>query len=704
MPTAAAETVLPMLRPELELRPGPDDADGSPTYILHDPLRNTFDQVTWSQAEVLGRLRRPWLLGQLAHELRTQTTLRLADEDLVRLCAHLAAQGLTQGASVAPAEPSRPAGGAAFHLGWLRLLVYVRVPLLRPDEFLGRTLPGVRWLGQPLVLGLLAAIGGLGLILLAQRFDAYVATFPYFFNLPGALAFALTLVVLKTLHEFSHAYMAKAFGCRVPRMGVALVFLLPVAYADVTDTWRLASRRKRMGVALAGVLAELAVAGPALVVWACTAPGLLHALCFVASSVTLLTTVLLNLNPAMRYDGYYVLADLLGIDNLQPRAFAYLSWLMRKYCAGWAAPSPEPRGSRRLAALLVGYAVAASAYRLVLYVGLAMLLYHRVTKVLGVMLLAAALWLFLVQPAWREVATLWQARARLRLRLGGALGLIGVAALLVWAAWPLPRRCAVPAVTTAPEGQIVYVPAAGYLADVAVAVGARVRRGDLLFTVAAPELDLQLQLAELEVARCELELGLLGNPRYRALLPQKLEEQARAAARRESVLAACERLVVRAQIDGVVDAWAVELRPGAALARDQVLGRIVPAVGAPEIRAYIPDPLVDTIRAGQAVVFRPASDGRPWSATVVTIAPVRATQVEHRSLTSVSGGEIAVNPSGPNGPEVLESWYEARLRLESGAAMRFGQTGKVWFTTQPRSRLADGWRWASGVLLRESSF
>jgi len=713
---------LPQLRPDIEFLPGPQDPDGSPAYVIHDPAAGTFDRATWTQAEILHRLRQPYTLAGLLADLARHTTIRASAKDVQLLCADAAARGLTrQVVSARTLEDQRRAARRRGLAALFRGLAFVRIPLLHPDPFLERTLGIARRLGGRAARWTYIWLAVLAGLLLMQRFDAYVATFPYFFKWSGAAAFTATLVAVKTLHEFGHAYTAKALGSSVRSMGVTLIFLFPVAYSDVTDSWRLPSRRRRLLISLAGVLVELVLGAAGLVVWAVSPPGLLNSVAFVVSSVTLLSTLLINLNPAMRYDGYYVLSDLLGIDNLQPLAFAAARRLLRRYLFGLqvdeARHGPDAGWSRSRRGLLVAYALYAWTYRLFLYSAIALLLYHRLTKAIGVVVLLGAWYTFIVRPVLTEVQTVWRMRRDWKLTLanitmGAALGLV-----LWWAAWPLPRWQRVPATTVARDTQVLYAPGDGLLRGVStgglevgdagappLAPGQRVTRGQTLCVLESPELEQLARLTRLEIARIELELNVLRNDAsQRALLPPKLEELTRAGAKLESILTAITGNRVVAQIDGVVIEWDEGLRSGMPVGRGQELGQICSAA-APRVVAFIPAELSGAVGAGTRVVFYPDCRPQRVGGVVVFVDPLRVETLEHRGLASVAGGDIAVLADAAGRLRVRDSLYVAEIELDTPVELGNGQTGAVWVRTGPRSYVWDILRHAYRVALRESSF
>ncbi|MDQ7074209.1 MAG: hypothetical protein Q9O24_03465 [Gammaproteobacteria bacterium] len=143
--------------------------------------------------------------------------------------------------------------------------VYFRIPVLRPDRFLERTYPGIKWLWSTPLRAFYLLAGLLGLLLSFQQYEHYADSSSFLFTPNGLLGFAFSLIALKIGHEFCHAYATKSLGLHVRSMGVAFILLWPVLYTDTSDAWKLSSLRQRLKISSAGVLFELVVAGVALV-------------------------------------------------------------------------------------------------------------------------------------------------------------------------------------------------------------------------------------------------------------------------------------------------------------------------------------------------------------------------------------------------------------------------------------------------------
>ena len=194
-----------------------------------------------------------------------------------------------------------------------------------------------------------------------------------------------------------HGLMTKRFGCRVPAMGVALLVMWPVLWTDTNDAWRLTDRRKRLAIDAAGMLAEITLAVVASLAWSVLPDGPVRTGAFLLSSSTWVLTVLVNVNPLMRFDGYFLLSDLIDVPNLQERGFAIGRWWLRERLFGLRAPVPEqfPLPKQRI---LTAYSLSALIYRFSLFLGIAIVVYHMAFKALGLFLFGVEIWWFIARP------------------------------------------------------------------------------------------------------------------------------------------------------------------------------------------------------------------------------------------------------------------------------------------------------------------
>ena len=193
---------------------------------------------------------------------------------------------------------------------------------------------------------MLFAILSAGLWILVQydEFLAKIPSYQQFFTLQNAFLLWVTFVVTKVLHEFGHGFACKHYKGECHSMGVLLLLFTPCFYCDVTDSWMLKNKWQRMTIAAAGMYVELFLASIATFLWWNSSPGLFHHLCFSVMLISSVSTVIFNINPLLRYDGYYIMSDWLEIPNLRTKSSRLFSESLRKvFLQREPKSSAEPR-------------------------------------------------------------------------------------------------------------------------------------------------------------------------------------------------------------------------------------------------------------------------------------------------------------------------------------------------------------------------
>ena len=393
-----ASIPLPKLHPLITLHRAPDNADGSPMWSLHNPVSNEYFRIDWISFECLARFSFYQNSRDLIHAVNQETTLSIDEQDIESLIAFLNFHGLValpdQRFGPQSLETNKPLWMRIFH-GYL----FFSLPLIKPHKFLQRTLPVVRpLLSAPFVstmlLILIAAV-----ITTLDRSDEFFATFTQIFTPQGIVFGLLTFAVLKIVHEFAHAYTAEKYGVSVSHMGVAFIVMYPVLYTEASGSWALSSRKHRVHIGMAGILAELCIAGIALWLWNFSNPGdVLHSLSFMVVSVSLISSLLVNLNPLMRFDGYYMFSDYTRIENLQSRACAIARYRLRQILFASREDPPEMLNARQYNLMLV-FGCALIIYRFFLFTGIAALVYFLFPRPLNFLMAGAELYWFIFMPA-----------------------------------------------------------------------------------------------------------------------------------------------------------------------------------------------------------------------------------------------------------------------------------------------------------------
>ena len=698
--------MLPSLREEVALYPGPPALDGSPSWTLHDPVRNQFFRIGWPAFEILSR----WEEGsaeKVAERVRRETTLDPVAEEVEEVANFLLRNDLLQLRGEGGTARLRKKAALMRH-SWamwaLKNYLFLRVPLVRPDRFLSATYPMVAWVYSRGFVLAVALIGILGLYLVGRQWDDFADTFRYFFSLEGLVWFALSLSALKVVHELGHAYTAKRFGCRVPSMGIALLVMWPVLFTDVTEGWKLRSRRQRLAIGSAGVAAELVCCAMALCAWGFLPNGPLRSAAFVLATSTWVTTILLNMSPFMRFDGYFVMSDFLETPNLHLRAFALARWWLREVLLGLNEHPPEelPAGRRRF---LVAFAFCTWAYRFMIFLGIAAIIYSFAIKIVGLALGAVEVSYFLVRPVYMEGRAWWTLRHKIRFGPRPFLTLAGAVLIVAGLLVPWHATMEAPALFKSREHADVFTPLEGAkVAAVKVKNGDRVQKDALLLQLVSPDLDHAITTAQHEIDILEWQLSAQGVEPSLLARSRVAEQQYQSAlAEYRSLVDEKQHLAVTAPIAGKVVDLIDGLDVGAWLpARSRILSIIQP--GDAELEAYVYESDLGRIEPGASAIFYPEADSRHvLRARVETIDRASTRVLTEPYLASKYRGPIAAREIKRDELVPDRTIYRVTLVPEDrDAQVAQVVRGRVVMHSRPESLLARVWRAVVAVAIRES--
>lgn len=697
---------LPLLREDLGLFESAPTRTGTPTWTLHDPARNQFYLIEWPVFEVLSR----WWMGDpraVVADVNEATTLAVDIEDVASIARFLEQNNLLQ-ASSPQAVQGLIAGRHRTRQGFAQTLLhhylFFRIPIVRPDRVLDLLAPVARVAMDrrflfATLLALLVAVPSV----VRQSHD-YGAAWSAAFSYEGLFAFAAALVVSKALHELGHALAAKSFGCRVPTMGIALVVMTPMLYTDTNEAWKLKSRRERLVVAAAGIATELVLAIWATLAWSLLDDGIARQTAFVLSSTLWMSTLVVNLSPMTRFDGYYVLSDWLNLPNLHARAFAFARRHLRRRLFGLDEPAPE-HVSPRLERGLIAFAYVTWIYRVVLFVGIALLVYHAFYKPLGVFLFAVEIWWFTLRPVlhevrhWVRVGALGADRAAGR-RLAILLAIVAIVALVPWRA-----SVVVPAVVRAERQITFYAPVPGRIEKLNVADGATVAAETEVLRIASPDLDFKRATAarHAELLRAEIEtVGVQQGftDRYTVML----EDYRRSRTEAEGLAREAGKMTISAPFAGRV----VDMAPGLreelwVKAREPLLTVIDPTASI--VEAYAGEEVVHRIVVGARAAFRFELPGRADIVLRVVGVDLGAGELLPAPLLAAqNGGTIAARSTGqgwvPEG-----AIYRVALAVEKptdAPLVAHQMRGSVSVDVEAESLLVRLVRRTWAVLVRES--
>jgi len=704
---ALPDQALPQLRDDLELILGPKLKSGAQSWTIYDPARNRYFRIT----DIAFELLRYWNLGdwkRIAATVARTTGRKPGDAERDWMVRFLKANMLVQRSTVDDVrdlDTVRKASKSSWYKQALHHYLFFRIPLLRPQVFLEATLPLARFVTSRAMVMLFAAIACIGFYLAAAQWDTFLATFMQFTTWDGIAWYGAALVFAKIIHELGHAYTAVRYGCRVPTMGVALLVMWPVLYTDTSDAWRLTDKHKRLAIGAAGMTAELALAVLATFLWSFLPDGPARSATFVVATVTWVMTLAVNLNPFMRFDGYYLLSDALEVENLQDRAFAYARWWLRERLFGFDERAPEVFAPV-LARTLIAYAITTWVYRFFLFLGIAVLVYAFFFKVLGIFLFAVEIMWFIGLPLFRELKEWWERRAELHLNRNSLMTLLGVFFAVVVLVVPWRGSIAVPAVFQADARAQIYTPVVAQVQAIHVKTGDKVEAGQVLITLEAPDLTFQIAQAErtIEMVRLQVrrEVADRNEGENIQVLRHRLVSEIttlRGLQEQQALLS------VRAPLSGRVTYLDNALRTGLWVNETQPLAQVVDGSGARFV-GYVDEREVVFIRSGAQALFYPDDPSLgAIAARVQEVADVNTQVLDVPYIASVYGGDVSV--SADNGGRLIPSHGIYRITLLPDPKIEAPISilrGTLQIEGAPESLIVKVWTRVWSVVMRESGF
>lgn len=680
---------------------------GAPSWVIYDPLQHRYFQIGAETINILSLWEAGMEPSTLARLASQSFNITVGEQHVLQLLDFLRTSHLIveeAGNWRQMADKAEKARGSI----WSQLIhnyLFLRVPLVKPQRFLKAMLPLVAPFYTRTAGVIVVLVGLAGLYLTSRQWDSFVHTFQSFMSWEGAAIFAVTLVFTKALHELGHAFTAMRYGCQVPTMGVAFMIMVPMLYTDVTDAWRLRSRRQRFWIAAAGIVVELALAAFAMLAWAFLPEGAFRSAAFSMATTSLIMTLVVNLSPFMRFDGYYLLSDLLGVENLHARSFALGRWKLRRILFGTRAKPPEVL-SPGLTNTLIVLAWVIWLYRLIVFTGIAVVVYHFFFKLLGLLLFAIEIWFFILRPVvheiwdWRKLEAAGFSAVRTTLTAS-----VTITAILLFVV-PWSGRVEVPAVLESSDKAQIFPPKAALLKSVAVSLGQEVREGDVIAELETPALDHELETTAIKLAETRIRLGRVlvdqtDREEYLVLASELLVQQNKL----DGLARERNELTLRAPASGRVLQIDSKLHPGRWLAKNDLIAIIGGELSA-QVRGYVSEEDVSRIDIGtdgQFIPNDPSQRGIPIRVT--ELGQAGTPSVEILELASIYGGPVAVESDRQRGLVPIVAQFPVTLQpIEDIGTLNHAIAGRAVLTEKPESQMTRVFRQVMRVIIRESGF
>ncbi len=669
--------------------------NGKPCYVLKDPAALRYYRLRPPEYMIYQRLDGKTPLEQILQELSERFPDEQFDsQTLMNFIIMLRGANLLQTTGDTSTEYLLKRKKMLTRSLFTKLrteFLFYRIPLFDPD----RLLNGLYRVLGPLIFSrqagwiLLVLLLG-GAVLCIQNIDKISQAQPLLswynllYLLPG-------LLLIKFIHEFGHGLTAKHFGSEVHEMGILFLIFSPCFYCDVSDSWMIPEKRKRMWITAAGIAVEVILAILAAYIWALTEPKtVLNQFALNVMLAASVNTLLFNGNPLLRYDGYYFLMDMWEIPNLKQKGSSYLYYFFQRYVLGLEQAHPPLDSQGRTAALL-GYAVCSAIYRWFIMFVIIVVVWKFFDPygfgIIGGFLAVGCIYSSLVMPVFRFLKYLYNQYHFMHIRwMAAGWLLFGIAAgLYFFLAFPVEQTLDAQCVLRPANVYPIYVNQPGFLLaetnPVWVKDGQRVQKDQVLLVLSDPQLEQQMKDLHLQIQQNQIFLDEARQQKDAAKSAQLEAKISGLQAQFDRVKNNVEKLTLRSPLDGIVQRKTPK-------PLEHLVGSFIPLQT--EVFAVYPPDQFEAVAAinhrdfGRVQIDQKANirlwplDDRIFESRVPAKPPKPVFRMSSPAFSTAFGGEVPTMPAAEEEQalEPADNTYELELPLQD-SALRDGMVGRA---------------------------
>ena len=682
------------LRQNLKIQKSPAEHSGQIGWLLHDPITSRYFKIGAQEVEFLRHISGLQENNRINEEdAKYKQFLSFLSENNLLSCNDDSQRKQLQ-SSVLKKKESK--GVKAIFSQYLSL----RIPIFRSDALLTSLISAIRpFLGWPLLIIFFSCVFS-GVYMTVNQWGRFSHTFFEMISLSGFSSFVIALIGVKIIHEFGHGLMAKYYGCYVPTIGVTFLVFWPVLYTDTSSAWLLPSYRQRFMIALSGMLAEIIVAFIALFSWHFLPPGLLKSMAFLLATTTWVLSLIVNLNPLMRFDGYFLLADWWKTDNLMQRSLALRLWFVRRFFLGIAIPPPEQPQTR-----MIIYGWCCWIYRLSLVVAVSLVVYHFMYKPLGVVLMLGMVVHSIVKPMLSEIKYIVENFKIIEAPMRFIVSMLVVFGLCLILVVPMHSRLSLPAVVGSLKSQKIYMPFDGQLVDIRTAQ--EIKTKELLYQLNVPDLHYQLSDVDREQEKLQWQLNQFSiGGQYFDPRPKIQNELLSVIKKRTELEKIMSQSHYFAPFSGTFHPNEdSRLQVGDWVQKGSLLGTLTDNSQI-RVDAYLSGQELGLIKteSGKLIegMFYPDNSvSKPIVVTLQSVSAIAIQQLNDPELASINGGAIRVNQMENNQLVPTRSYYSLHFSSPLAAPNK-KVSGKVVIHGEKYSLLGRVWLFTVALFRKEA--
>lgn len=697
--------ILPKIRNDLKILETSVAEDGSKRWLLFDPIQNKYFNIGLDALQLFSNWQSDIEIEEFLINLQNKD-YDIDKESLESFISFLRNNNLLFSENEADIKRIVAVNKQSKQniFKWLiHNYLFIRVPLFKPDRWLEENKKRVDFLYSSLWRNIVLFLGFLGIIFVLRDWENFSSTFMYMFSKEGFFYYFISLVFVKSFHELGHAFTAKRYGCKVATMGVAFLVLFPVLYTDTTDSWKLKSKYQRLKIVLAGMKVEIYLALIATFLWSFAPDGILKSILFTIATTSWISSLLINISPFLRFDGYYVLSDWSDSKNLQPRSFAMARWFIRKNILGLEEVKPEILSKSKEKFFII-YAISTWIYRFFLFLGIAVLVYYFAFKVLGIILFLVEIVWFILLPIYNELKVWWSKKDMVNLNKKNKISLFILISFLFILFVPWNSTIKMPAIIESKNYYEFYPLEDAYIEDVFFTNGDMVKKDQLLLKLKSTEINYKISQIEEEINSIRFEIskqaGFRESLNKRFILEENLSKKINELDGLKRII---EKFEVKAPFDGKIyfndvykkNQW-VNKKDALFLLYDNFSYRIVGFCNENDKNL-----LKQNVQAN--FIFN-SGDIKDIKSVINSVSTVATPHLEYQELSSDFGGDIATRQDNKK-LKTEQAHYKVIIDLENNEIdLKSRKAGVLVTNGEYSSLISKLYKKTLSVLIRESEF
>ena len=659
--------------------------------VIEDPVRSKFFQVGKLEYCFLSEIDGEKTARQIVENWGGNQPLTIETASVI--CRWLYQSNLTNAPDLDNSRRLEQQADAVQKQNLIGMMnpISFKIKLFNPNLLLKAMLPALSWLFSRTFLFVWLSTAGYAGYLMHENWERLSDASMGILSNGRWLWLLVIWIVLKVVHETAHGIACRRYGGDVTECGVLFLLFTPMAFVNVTSSWRFHNRWHRIVVAGAGMYVELFISFLAIIVWSYSETGILADICFNIFIMSSVTTLLFNANPLMRFDGYYMLTDGLGITNLYSKGTRLMSDRIKSWFFG--IPTTPNICQANEFALVAVYGTLAFFWKILISFSLvigASVLFYGAGKALAV--LGVGLWFGM--PLWKQIAPLVSQNSEVKInsqRVVVNTALIGAFAFCLFFILKGPGTKSAPAIVQFKNETPVRSEADGFVKEILVADGEAVTEGQLLMTLDNPmlaleilELQTQADAAKIE-ARVHRQNGEISLSQAATETGLGLEKQIREKQKEQ------QSLEIRAPSDGFVIERNLATRIGSFAKRgDQLLTTAQQRTK--EVVVAVDQQDWESLKDHVGTTMRVAVPSLPVFESQITRISPRASDVpSHAAFCASAGGPLPTRISneqdGEDQQRLLTPHFAVDLMVEAdtGTRLHSGQRGRAFFSTKKQS-------------------